>query len=77
MQSSNPSLPGVALSLLLGLGALTASTFTDAAAPPTPPRPLAQQEFWASYDKKDWGACLCKSPQEPEVDIDAMLDRLI
>jgi hypothetical protein len=28
-------------------------------------------------DKKDWGACLCKAPQEPEVDIDAMLDRLI
>lgn len=57
MQSSNPVLPGLALSLLLGLGALTASSFSHAAAPPTP-RPLAQQEFWAQYDKKDWGAAI-------------------
>jgi hypothetical protein len=28
-------------------------------------------------DKKDWTACLCKAPQEPEIDIDAMLDNLI
>lgn len=57
MQSSTPLVPGVALSLLLGLGALTASSFSDAAAPPTA-RPAAQQEFWAQYDKKDWGAAI-------------------
>lgn len=28
-------------------------------------------------DKKTWTACLCKAPQEPEIDIDAMLDNLI
>lgn len=47
---------GVALSLLLGVGVLTTSSFSNAAAPP--PRPLAQQEFWAHYDKKDWGAAI-------------------
>ena len=57
MQSSNPVIPGLALSLLLGLGALTASSFSNAAAPPIP-RPAAQQEFWAQYDKKDWGAAI-------------------
>jgi TonB family protein len=57
MQSSNPVVPGLALSLLLGLGALTASSFSNAAAPPLP-RPAAQQEFWAEYDKKDWGAAI-------------------
>jgi TonB family protein len=57
MQSSNPVIPGLALSLLLGLGALTASSFSDAAAPPTP-RPVVQQEFWARYDQKDWGAAI-------------------
>jgi TonB family protein len=57
MQSSNPSFPGIALSLILGLGALTASFPGNAAAPPLP-RPVAQQEFWAHYDKKDWGAAI-------------------
>src|SRR5687767_13292098 len=56
MQSSNSVVPCLALNLLLGLGALTASSFSDAAAPPL--RPAAQQEFWADYDKKDWGAAI-------------------
>src|SRR5687768_10240635 len=56
MRSSNPIVPRFALSLLLGLGTLTVPSFSDAAAPP--PRPEAQQEFWARYDKKDWGAAI-------------------
>jgi TonB family protein len=56
MQSSNPVVPGLALSLLLGLGALTAASSSNAAAPPV--RPAVQQEFWAQYDKKDWGAAI-------------------
>lgn len=55
MQSSKPVISGVALGLLLGLGALTPVSFSGAAAPP---RPVAQQEFWAHYDKKDWGAAI-------------------
>ena len=61
MQSSNPVIPGLALSLLVGFGALTASSFSIAAAPPT--RPAAQQEFWAHYDKKDWGAAIEEAKQ--------------
>ena len=57
MQSSSPLFPGVALSLLLGLGALTTSYSSGAAGPPVP-RPVAQQEFWAHYDKKDYGAAI-------------------
>jgi len=53
MQSSNLVVPGLALSLLVGL----ATSFHAAAAPP-PPRPVAQQEFWADYDKKDWSAAI-------------------
>lgn len=56
MRSSNPIVPRFALSLLLGLGILTVTSFSEAAAPP--PRPEAQQEFWARYDKKDWGAAI-------------------
>lgn len=56
MQSSNSVIPCLALSLLVGVGALTAPSFADAAAPP--PRPMAQQEFWAHYDKKDWSAAI-------------------
>src|SRR5689334_19705578 len=55
MQSSNPAFSRLALSLLLGLSTLTAASFSDAA---PPPRPEAQQEFWARYDKKDWGAAI-------------------
>lgn len=64
MQSSNPVVPTVptlALSVLLGLGAVTATSFSDAAAPPR--RPAAQQEFWAHYDKKDWGAAIEEAQQ--------------
>ena len=62
MKSSNPLVPGVALSLLLGLGAPTTASFSQAAASP-PPRPVAQQEFWAHYDKKDWGAAIEEARQ--------------
>ena len=62
MKSSNPLVPGVALSLLLALGGLTTSSFSQAAAPPAP-RPVAQQEFWAHYDKKDWGAAIEEARQ--------------
>jgi TonB family protein len=62
MKSSNPLVPGVALSLLLALGALTTSSFSQAAAPPAP-RPVAQQEFWAHYEKKDWGAAIEEARQ--------------
>jgi tetratricopeptide (TPR) repeat protein len=56
MQSSNPVIPRLALSLALALGALAAASSSNAAAPP--PRPAAQQEFWAHYDKKDWGPAM-------------------
>lgn len=55
MQSSNPVVPGLALSLLVSLGVMTA---TSVSAADPPPRPLAQQEFWADYDKKDWAAAI-------------------
>jgi cytochrome c-type biogenesis protein CcmH/NrfG len=55
MQSSNPVILRLALSLALGFGALAATSFSNAAAPP---RPAAQQEFWAHYDKKDWGPAM-------------------
>ena len=45
MRSSNPIVPRFVLSLLLGLATLTVTSFSDAADPP--PRPEAQQEFWA------------------------------
>lgn len=51
---SNPLFPRLALGLILGL--VTATSFSDAAGPPL--RPEAQQEFWARYDKKDWGAAI-------------------
>jgi len=62
MQSSNPLVPGLALSLLVSLGAMTVTSFSAAATPP-PLRPVAQQEFWASYDKKDWGAAIDEAKQ--------------
>jgi len=61
MQSSNPVVPTLALSVLVGLGAMTTASVSDAAAPPR--RPVVQQEFWAHYDKKDWGAAIQEATQ--------------
>lgn len=55
MQSSNPVVPLVALSLMLSFATLLSPA---AAAPPPPKRPEAQQEFWSRYDKKDWSAAI-------------------
>lgn len=58
-QPSNPWLqtvgPAVRLGVLLGLTTLMVPA---AAAPPPLKRPEAQQEFWASYDKRDWTAAI-------------------
>ena len=54
-QPSNPLLQAVRLGLLLGL---TTVLVPAGAAPPMPQRPEAQQEFWASYDKRDWSAAI-------------------
>lgn len=48
-QSSRPLFKAVTLSVLLGLTSVVAAA---------PPRPEAQQEFWAHYDKKDWSAAI-------------------
>ena len=55
MQSSNPVVPVVTLSLMLSCATLL---FPAAAAPPPPKRPETQQEFWSRYDKKDWAAAI-------------------
>lgn len=55
MQSLNPVVPVVTLSLMLSFATLL---FPAAAAPPPLKRPEAQQEFWSRYDKKDWSAAI-------------------
>jgi TonB family protein len=55
MQSSNPVLPVVTLSVMLGLATLL---LPAAAAPPPSKRPEAQQEYWARYEQKDWSAAV-------------------
>lgn len=54
-QPSNPLLQAVRLGVLLGL---TTLLIPAEAAPPLPKRPEAQQEFWASYDQRDWAAAI-------------------
>src|SRR5688572_9215987 len=64
MQSSNPVVPVVTLSLMLSFATLL---FPAAAAPPPPKRPEAQQEFWSRYDKKDWSAAIDEARRLVEV----------
>ncbi|HEY0681563.1 MAG TPA: energy transducer TonB [Steroidobacter sp.] len=54
-RSSNPLLQAARLGVMLGLATLL---IPAAAAPPLPKRPESQQEFWASYDKRDWSAAI-------------------
>ena len=55
MQFSNPMLPLVTLSFVLGLTFLFP---VAAATPPPPKRPEAQQDYWARFDKRDWPAAV-------------------
>jgi TonB family protein len=52
-QSVRTVLGAVTMSALLGLTSALAAN-----APPSPPRPESQQEFWARFDKRDWSAAI-------------------